>query len=159
MFFAGNRSHAIPLFVSANVLPLNMLYFETVFSLMRDISTNSAPQNICDLFICSSGVHSYNTRFSDVGNLYVNKSRLRIRLNSLSIFGAKIWNCLKPDLHKIHQFLLAVLGDEDDTPLSRFRHIGFKTRLAVIISKMAQYHCCVPCHTATTTGARKAIKI
>ena len=27
MFFAGNRSHAIPLFVSASVLPLNMLYF------------------------------------------------------------------------------------------------------------------------------------
>ena len=41
MFFAGNRSHAIPLFVSANVLPLNMLYFETVCSLMHDISTNS----------------------------------------------------------------------------------------------------------------------
>ena len=33
MFFAGKRSHAIPLFVSANVLPLNMLYFETVSSL------------------------------------------------------------------------------------------------------------------------------
>ena len=55
------------------------------------------------------------------GNLYVNKSRLSIRLNS--IFGAKLWNCLKPDLrklgkrplkNKIHLFLLAVLGDEDD---------------------------------------------
>ena len=50
LFFAGSRSHAIPLFVSANVLPLNMLYFETVCSLMHDISTNSAPPNICDLF-------------------------------------------------------------------------------------------------------------
>ena len=75
-YFAGNRSHALPLFVSANVLPLNMLYFETVCSLMHDISTNSAPQNICDLFTCSSDVHSYNTRLSDAGNLYVNKSRL-----------------------------------------------------------------------------------
>ena len=123
MFFAGNRSHAIPLFVSANVLPLNMLYLETVCSLMHDISTNSAPQNICDLFTCSSDVHTYNTRFSDAGNLYVNKSRLRIQLNSFSIFGAKLWNCLKPELrklrkkpfkNKIHQFLLAVLGNEDD---------------------------------------------
>ena len=78
MFFAGNRSHAIPLFVSANVLPLNLHYFETVRSLMQDISTNSAPQNICDLFTCSSDVHTYNTRFSDAGNFYVNKSRLRI---------------------------------------------------------------------------------
>ena len=57
MFFAGNRSHAIPLFVSTNVLPLNMLFFETVCSLMHDISTNSAPQNICDLFSRSSDVH------------------------------------------------------------------------------------------------------
>ena len=67
MFFAGNRSHAILLFVSANVLPLNMLYFETVCSLMHDISTNSAPQNICDLFTCSFDLHTYNTRFSDAG--------------------------------------------------------------------------------------------
>ena len=123
MFFAGNRSHAIPLFVSANVLPLNMLYFETVCSLMHDISTNSEPQNICDVFTCSSDVHTYNTSFSGAGNLYVNKSRLRIQLNSFSIFGAKFWNCLKPDprklrkkpfKNKIHQFLLAVLGNEDD---------------------------------------------
>ena len=122
MFFAGNRSHAIPLFVSANVLPLNMLYFETVCSLMHDISTNSAPQNICDLFTCSSDVHTCNTRCSDAGNLDVNKSRLSIQLHSFCIFGVMLWNCLKPDLrklrktpfkHKIHQFLLAVLGNED----------------------------------------------
>ena len=121
--FAGHRFHAIPLFVSANVLPLNMLYFETVCSLMHAISTNSAPQNICDLFTYSSDVHTYNTRFSDAGNLYVNKSRLRIQLDSFSIFGAKLWNCLKPDLRKlrkkplkikIHQFLLAVHGNEAD---------------------------------------------
>ena len=95
--------------------------FETAYSLMYDISSNSAPQNICDLFTCSFNVHSYNTRFSDVCNLYVNKSRLSIRLNF--IFGTKLWNCLKPDLrklekrplkNKIHLFLLAVLGDEDD---------------------------------------------
>ena len=43
MFFAGSGSHAIPLFVSANVLPLNTLYFETVCSVIHDISTISAP--------------------------------------------------------------------------------------------------------------------
>ena len=138
MFFAGNRSHAVPLFVSANLLPLNMLYFAAVCSLMHDVSTNSAPQNICDLFTRSSDVHSYNTRFSDAGNLYVNKSRLRIRLNSFSIFGAKLWNCLKPDLrklrkkpfkNKIHQFLFAVLGDED----------GY-VDVSTLISKITNYH-------------------
>ena len=64
-------------------------------------------------------LHTYNTRFSDAGY----KSRLKIQLNSFSVFGAKLWNCLKPDLrklrkqpfkNKIHQFLLAVLGNEDD---------------------------------------------
>ena len=74
MFFTGTRSHPIPLFVSAYVLPLR---------------------------------------------LYVNiKSRLSVRLNSLSIFGARLWNFLRPDLrklrkkpfkNKIHQSLLAVL--------------------------------------------------
>ena len=53
----------------------------------------------------------------------LNKSRLRIQLSSFSIFGAKLWNCLQPDLrklrkkpfkNKIHQYLLAVLGNEDD---------------------------------------------
>ena len=100
-----------------------MSRFETVCSLVHDTSTNSVPQNICDLFTRASDVHSYNTRFSDVGNLYVNKSRLTIRLNSLSVFGAKLWNCLKPDLRKLRkkpfknktrQLLLPVLGDEDD---------------------------------------------
>ena len=42
---------------------------------------------------------------------------------SFSILAAKLWNCLKPELrklrkkplkNKIHQFLLAVLGNEDD---------------------------------------------
>ena len=102
---------------------LSVLYFETVCSLMHDISTNSAPQKICDLFSRSFDVHTYNTRFSGAGNFYVNKSRLRIQLNSSSIFGAKLWNCLKPELrklrkkpfkNKIHQFLLTVLGNEDD---------------------------------------------
>lgn len=37
MFFAGNRSHAMPLFVSIIVLPLHMLNFETKFSLLHDI--------------------------------------------------------------------------------------------------------------------------
>ena len=59
-----------------------MTRFETECSYVHDTSTNSAPQNISDLFNRASDVHSYNTRFSDVGNLYVNKSRLSIRINS-----------------------------------------------------------------------------
>ena len=90
---------------------------------MHDISTNFAPRNICRLFTFSSDFHTYNTRFSDAGNFYVKKPRLSVRLNSFSALVAKVWNYLKPDLrklrkrpfkYKIHQFLLAVLDDEDD---------------------------------------------
>ena len=108
MFFAGKRSHAIPLFVSANVLPLNMLYFETVSSL--SYARHTAPQNICDLFTCSSDIHTYNTRFSDAGNLYINKSSLRIQLNLFSIFGAKLWNCLRPNLRKLSNSSIITCG-------------------------------------------------
>ena len=45
-----------------------MLYFETVCSLMHDISTDSAPQNSVIFVTLSSDVHTYNTRFSDAGN-------------------------------------------------------------------------------------------
>lgn len=30
---------------------------------------------------------------------------MSIRLNSFSIFGAKLWNCLKPDLRKLRKKL------------------------------------------------------
>ena len=90
------------------------------------------------LFTCSSDLHTYNTRFSDAGNLYINKSGLRIQLNSFSIFGAQLWNCLKPDLRKLrkkpfknkfHQFLLAGLGNVDDY-----------VDVATLLLKMTNYH-------------------
>ena len=100
-----------------------MLYFETVGSLMHDISPNSAPQNICDLFTCSSDIHSYSNRFSDVGDLYVNKSRLSIQLNlhlKLHVnYGiAQSLTCTNSGKNlsktKFTNFYFTVLGDEDD---------------------------------------------
>ena len=40
-FFSSKRSHAFPLFVASNILPINALYFETVFTIMHDVSTRS----------------------------------------------------------------------------------------------------------------------
>ena len=45
IFFASKRSHAIPLFVASNFLPVNMLYFETVSTIMHDVTTHSTPKN------------------------------------------------------------------------------------------------------------------
>ena len=80
IFLASKRSHAIPLFVASNILPANMLYFETVSTIMHDVSTRSTSKNIHELFIHSSYVHVYNTRFLCADNLFVQKCRLHINL-------------------------------------------------------------------------------
>ena len=100
IFFLSKRSHAIPLFVASNILPVNMLYFETVSSIIHDVSTHSTPKNIRELFIHSSDVHAYNTCFSCADNRFVQKSRLHMKLKSFPTFGTKLWNCLPPDWPK-----------------------------------------------------------
>jgi len=75
-FFADVRDHAIPLFLEANVLSITFLYHECVASLMHDINSNNAAINMLHLFKETSSVHSYNTRSSTSGNLYVQNSRL-----------------------------------------------------------------------------------
>ena len=48
--FLPFRTHAIPYFTQSNILPITMLYFKLSAILMLDITTNSASQNICNLF-------------------------------------------------------------------------------------------------------------
>ena len=48
--FSKTKEHAVPLFISSNLLPLHMLYFETVSTLM----------------------HGYKTRSSNSGNFFIN---------------------------------------------------------------------------------------
>ena len=88
IFFLNNRTHAIPLFLTSNILPVNMLYFETVSAIMHDVCTNSTPCNIRQLFIHSSDVHAHNTRSSFNKNFFIQESRLRVKLKSFSAFGA-----------------------------------------------------------------------
>ena len=99
-----------------------MLYIETVSSIMYDVSTHSTPKNIPELFIHSSDVHAYNTRFSCADNLFVQKSRLHMKLKSFRAFGTRLWNCLPPRWRKLakrafkrklHRLLLTVLEIED----------------------------------------------
>ena len=42
--FSNNRSHAIPLFIALNILPVDMLYTETVAMIMHDVFTNSTQE-------------------------------------------------------------------------------------------------------------------
>ena len=90
IFLSNNRTHAIPLFTTSNILPVNMLYFETVSAIMHDVSTNSTPCNIRQLFIHSSDVHEHNTRSSSTKKFFIQESGLRVKLKSFSAFGARL---------------------------------------------------------------------
>ena len=101
IFFASKRSHAIPLFVASNILPVNMLYFETVSTIMHDVSTHSTPKNVRELFIHASNVHAYNTRFLGAGNLFLQKSKLNMKL--------PVWNfsCVRYEIVELYTPRLA----------------------------------------------------
>ena len=94
IYFLPFRTHAIPYFAQSNILPITMLYFKLASVLMLDITTNSTPQNICNLFTFTQDIHQYNTRSASSGNFYINHSRLDHHKNSFSIVGAKIWNSI-----------------------------------------------------------------
>ena len=71
------------------------------------------------LFIHLTFMHT--TRVSRADNLFVQKSRLHMKLKSFPAFGTRLWNCLHPDWRKltkrtfkrkIHKLLLTVLEIE-----------------------------------------------
>ena len=46
IFFAERCEHAVPLFIHADILPLNFLYFKSVCCLMHDVRNRKVPNNI-----------------------------------------------------------------------------------------------------------------
>ena len=94
MYFTDKQQHAIPLVLKSNFLPIQMIYFEKMASLMYDISTNEAPSLIQQLFTRAGNVHGYGTRSATRGNYYVKCSRLEIQKNSFSRSGTCVWNSL-----------------------------------------------------------------
>ena len=80
-----------------------MLYIKLSSILMFDITTNSAPQNICNLFTSTHDIHQYNTRSASSGNcyMYINHSRLNHQKNSFFIVGAKILNSIPESYRRL----------------------------------------------------------
>ena len=64
MNFGDYTSHAVPYFISANILPIDMLYFKSVSMLMYEIYNGNSPLTILSMFSLTRDVSSYNTRFS-----------------------------------------------------------------------------------------------
>ena len=104
--FVPYRSHAIPLFIHYNILPLNFQYCKSVCTIMHDVSNNYLPANIFNLFPYSTQVHCYNTWFSETGNFNIKYSRTNHLKHSFSIFGGRIWNSIPQSIRILpkHKF-------------------------------------------------------
>ena len=78
-----------------------MLYFKLSSILMLDVSNNSAPPSISDMFTPTGQVHKYNTRSSSSGNFYRSYSRLSHHKNLFASIGVKIWSSIPANLKKL----------------------------------------------------------
>ena len=103
MNFANYNSHAVPYFISANVMPINMLYVKLSSLLMRVVHNNLIPFNLSGMFTLSHQIHNHNTRSSSASNYYINFefSRLNQNKNSFSMIGCKIWNSIPGNLRNL----------------------------------------------------------
>ena len=72
--YSANRHHAIPLLVTAKLMPLNFLYYEPVLNLMHDIDERNAAINTLNLFSRTSNSHHYSTRSSTSEHFYLKKT-------------------------------------------------------------------------------------
>ena len=95
------NAHAIPLFVNANLLPINFIYFESISSLMHDVRNKVAPSKIQNLFNDVSKIHTYTTRSATSQKFYIQPSRTNLSKKSFSHFGAKVWNEIPQSIKKL----------------------------------------------------------
>ena len=123
LYFKDNRVHSIPLFISSNTLPINMLYIRESANLLHDISNEVAPIALQELFTGTCEIHRYNTRAAANKNFYINSSRLEIQKRSFSRFGSFIWNSISPSFRaqrkhifktKLNKTLMTILQKEND---------------------------------------------
>ena len=125
------------LFITSNILPINMLYVETVSSLMYDVSSSSVPSNISDLFTKVNKIHTHKTRSSSSGNFYIKSSSLSLNQRSFARFGAKLWNSYRDTFRQfpqsvfkkhVHDLLLLIMEAEDnyvETPILLYKIANF----------------------------------
>ena len=72
-YFSEPRAHAVPFFTSSRIPPLNMLYVETVSSIMFHVSCLTVPTNISNLFTKANEKHNHETRFSSSDNFILTR--------------------------------------------------------------------------------------
>ena len=122
IFFVNWRDSAVPLFVKANIPPLNIMYCQSVANLVYDVVNENFPRNIRQLFLSIRDIHSFETRSAANGKLYTRPSRLKTQLNSFSRSGTRFWNSVPKSVKdgpkfsfkkKIRNTLFSMLQQEE----------------------------------------------
>jgi len=117
------QKRAVSLFIHADILRLNFLYFKSVCCVMHDRRNQKVASNILKLFSDTTSIHSYNTWSSSANKFYVKESRLEIQKRAFSRVGAKIWNEMPASLRelpkkhlqtKLHSFRFDIPKKHDD---------------------------------------------
>ena len=108
MYFADSNALSAPLFVHSRILPVTMVYYHLVSSMMHDINNHRVPSNISMLFTHSQQVHHHFPRFSAAGNLYVKTSRTDQLFFSFARIRVRVWNSIPVKLRIKNRARLSV---------------------------------------------------
>lgn len=94
---AGFVEHTTPLFANSNILKLTDLYNHRLGVFMYKYTHNLLPQIFNNLFSFNFSIHSYGTRSSSKGNLFVRHNRTSLFKNSPFQRGVIFWNDLSSE--------------------------------------------------------------
>ena len=64
IYFSDYKTHAVPLFIHSNNLPVNMIFLKSIMDIMHDLYNNVTSSKISNLFTFTSEIHTYNTNVS-----------------------------------------------------------------------------------------------
>ena len=144
IYFSEHRAHAVPLFISAKILLLQMLYAEKVSSIMFDFSScMNAPSKICDFFAKDNSKHKHETRFFLCRNYNVQTSRLNLNQDSFSRFGSKLWNAIPNEFRQLSK--RAFKKNFHDFLLSIYKQRTIMLKCLILLQKMANSAALMQC--------------
>ena len=106
MTFSDPRSHSEPFLKSLRLLKFSDIIHLEILSFVYQWYHKLSPSCFVNYFNPVSSIHSYNTRQSQIDNLFVKSVHTtQYGIRSLSYTGPKLWNSLSIDVKKaVFQF-------------------------------------------------------
>ena len=105
MTFFDPRSHSEPLLKSLRLQKLSDIIHLEILSFVYQWYHKLSPSCFVNYFTRVSSIHSYNSRQSQIDNLFIySVHTTRYGIRSLSCTGPKLWNSLSIAIEKIKPF-------------------------------------------------------